>query len=230
MKLTWLGHGCWRIDTGDGSLLLDPFLDDCPTSPVKAEEVALGEHDYILLSHGHFDHVADAAAIAQRTQATLVAVPEITSWFQKQHGVQKTLDMNIGGKVQLACATVKMTPALHSSQLPDGSYGGNPVGFVVEAGGRRAYFACDTGLFSDMSLIGEEQLDIAIVPIGDHYTMGPDDAVRAIKRLQPRIAAPAHYNTWPPIAQDAEAWAEQVRVQTTAQPTVIEPGGVIDVS
>ncbi len=226
MKLTWLGHGGWSIAVADQVVLLDPFLDDCPTAVCKAADVAA---DVVLLSHGHFDHVADAAAIVKRTGACLIATPEITGWFQKHHGVEKTIDMNIGGTVKLPFGSVKMTPAWHSSQLPDGSYGGNPVGFIVQAEGKRVYFACDTALFSDMRLIGAGGLDAAVVPIGDHYTMGPEDAVQAIKLLQPRQAVPAHYNTWPPIAQDAAAWAEQIRVQTTAEPCIVEPGGVIEV-
>lgn len=220
-QLTWLGHGSWLLDTGNHSILLDPFLNDSPTSPVKAEDLS---PDYILISHGHFDHLSDAASIANRTQAPLVAIYEIAEWFQKQHGVANTVAMNLGGAVQLPFGSVKMTNALHSSQLPDGSYGGNPAGFLVVLEDVTLYFACDTALFGDMQLIGQAGVDIAVLPIGDLFTMGPDDAVAATKLIQPKRVLPAHYNTWPPIEQDAEAWAAKVREQTDAEPIVIEPG------
>ena len=134
-ELTWLGHGSWSIKTGSHSILLDPFLDDNPSSPVKADDV---EADYILVSHGHFDHVADVASIANRTQATVVAVFEIAQWFGQKHRVENTTGMNLGGGIDLPFGRVKMTPAWHSSQLPDGSYGGNPGGFLLTlADGRR---------------------------------------------------------------------------------------------
>ena len=124
---------------------------------------------------------------------------------------------------------MKMTLAFHSSQLPDGSYGGNPAGYVLEAGEARIYFACDTALFSDMQLIGELGFDAAVLPIGDLFTMGPDDSVRAVQFLKPEKVLPAHYNTWPPIEQDAAAWAEMIRSQTAAQPIVIQPGETVDI-
>ena len=126
--------------------------------------------------------------------------------------------------MQLPFGSVKMTNALHSSQLPDGSYGGNPAGFLVTLEEVTLYFACDTALFGDMQLIGQAGIDIAVLPIGDLFTMGPDDAVAATKLIQPKRVLPAHYNTWPPIEQDAEAWAAKVREQTDAEPIVTEPG------
>ncbi|MCP4813845.1 MAG: metal-dependent hydrolase, partial [Planctomycetaceae bacterium] len=142
--VTWLGHGSWSIKTENGTILLDPFLDDSPTAPVKAADV---EADYILVSHGHFDHVADVAAIANRTGATVAAVVEIGQWFQDQHGVENTIQMNLGGGVTLPFGHLKMTLAHHSSQLPDGTYGGNPAGFLLTIEGKKIYFACDTALF-----------------------------------------------------------------------------------
>jgi len=136
--------------------------------------------------------------------------------------------MNLGGAINLPFGRVKSTLAHHSSTLPDGSPGGNPGGFLLAlADGKKIYFACDTALFGDMALIGEEGLDLAVLPIGDRFTMGPDDSIRAIKLLKPKRVAPAHYNTWPPIAQDAQAWAARARSETAAQPIVIEPGGKI---
>jgi L-ascorbate metabolism protein UlaG (beta-lactamase superfamily) len=222
--LTWLGHCTWSIKTAGQTILLDPFLDENPAAPVKSEEV---EADFILVSHGHFDHVADVAAIAHRTGATVVAIYEIAEWFSNKHGVKSTLGMNIGGGVDLPFGRVKLTPALHSSQLPDGCNGGNPGGFLLTLPEGKIYFACDTGLFSDMRLIGAAGIDLAVLPIGDLFTMGPDDSIEAIRLIQPRRVVPSHYNTWPPIAQDAQAWAQRVRQETAAEPLVLPPGGTV---
>ncbi len=221
--LTWLGHGTWLIETDDTKILLDPFLDDNPASPVKAADV---EADYILISHGHFDHIADAVPIAKRTGAQVIAIFEIAQWLSQQ-GVENTLGMNIGGSVPLPFGQVTMTIAYHSSVLPDGTYGGNPAGFVLTIDRKRIYFACDTALFEDMVLIGKPRLDLAVLPIGDLFTMGPVESLRAIELLAPMMVAPAHYNTWPPIEQDVEEWALNVRHVTTAQPRVVPPGGKI---
>jgi L-ascorbate metabolism protein UlaG (beta-lactamase superfamily) len=221
--LTWLGHGTWLIEADGTKILLDPFLDENPSSPVKAADV---EADYILVSHGHFDHIADAVPIAKRTGATVIAVFEIAQWLNKQ-GVENTLAMNVGGSVTLPFGKVTMTIAYHSSVLPDGTYGGNPVGFVLTIARKRIYFACDTALFEDMKLIGTDRIHLAVLPIGDLYTMGPSDSVRATELLAPTMVAPAHYNTWPVIEQDAEEWALTVRHVTTAQPRVVAPGGKI---
>jgi L-ascorbate metabolism protein UlaG (beta-lactamase superfamily) len=221
--LRWLGHGCWLINTAGKTLLLDPFLNDSPTAPVKADAV---EPDFLLISHGHFDHVADAAGIANRTNATVVASYEVCDWLGKQ-GVKNLQQMNVGGAIDLPFGRVKMTIAHHSSMLPDGTNGGNPGGFLLTLEDGKIYFACDTGLFYDMKLIGAAGIDLAILPIGDRFTMGPDDSVEAVKLLEPRRVAPAHYNTWPPIEQDAAAWAARVRSETKAEPIVLEPGGTI---
>ncbi|MEX2112466.1 MAG: metal-dependent hydrolase [Pirellulales bacterium] len=221
--LRWLGHGCWLIDTAGKSILLDPFLNDSPTAPVKADAV---QPDFILVSHGHFDHIADAAGIAARSGATVAASFEVCEWLGKQ-GAANLQHMNLGGAIDLPFGRVKMTVAHHSSVLPDGTYGGNPGGFLLTLADATIYFACDTALFSDMKLIGGVGLDLAVLPIGDRFTMGPDDSIEAIKLLAPRRVAPAHYNTWPPIAQDAQAWAARVRSETQAEPIVLEPGGTI---
>lgn len=221
ISLTWLGHATWMIDIGDQKILLDPFITDNPAAPVKTEEVTA---DAILISHGHFDHVADAAAIANKNDATVVAIYEIASWFSQNHGVKNTIGMNIGGQTKLDSCTVKMTNAIHSSQLPDGSDGGNPAGFVVSAEGKNIYFACDTALFSDMQLIGKQGIDLAVVPIGDLFTMGIQDSIEAIKLINPKQVLPTHFNTWPPIEQDSAAWAELVKSKTSAQPLVLQPG------
>ncbi len=221
IELTWLGHGSWTMKVGETNVLLDPFLDDNPVASCQAADLVA---DFILVSHGHFDHVADVAPIANRTSATVVANFETAEWFKAKHGVQNTVGMNLGGGVNLPFGRVIMTTAHHSSQLPDGSYGGNPAGFVVEAAERKVYFACDTALFSDMRLIGESGIDLAVLPIGDLFTMGPADAVLATQLIKPKRVAPAHYNTWPPIQQDAEAWANMIRAETESEPIVLQPG------
>jgi L-ascorbate metabolism protein UlaG (beta-lactamase superfamily) len=223
-SLTWLGHGSWAIATGKHHLLLDPFLDDSPTSSCKSGDV---KADYILVSHGHYDHVADVAKIAKRTGATIVAAYEITDWFGKQ-GLQKSEPMNIGGGIALPFGRLKMTPAWHSSTLPDGTPGGNPGGFLLSLPEGNVYFACDTGLFGDMKIIGAAGLELAVLPIGDRFTMGIDDSIEAIKLLAPRRVAPSHYNTWPPITQDAAKWAARVKAETSAEPIVLEPGGKME--
>ncbi len=223
-SLRWLGHGCWLINTGGKTLILDPFLNDSPTAVVKADQV---KADYVLVSHGHFDHVADAASIAKRCGATVVSNFEICEWLGKQ-GVKSAEPMNLGGGISLPFGRVKLTIAHHSSELPDGTGGGNPSGFLLSLAEGNVYFACDTGLFDDMKHIGAAGLALAVLPIGDRFTMGPDDALEAVKLLEPRRIAPSHYNTWPPIAQDAHAWASRVRAETRAEPIVLEPGGSIE--
>ena len=223
--ITWFGHNCWSLETGGATILLDPFLDENPTAPTSAAAV---KADFMLVSHGHFDHIADAVKIAKRTGATVLANFEVGQWLGKK-GVaeEKIVGMNPGGGVRQPFGHVKFTVAHHSSSMPDGSYGGVPGGFVLTLEGARVYFACDTALFLDMKLIGAGGLDLAVVPIGDLYTMGPEDSIDAVKLLGPKRVAPCHYNTWPPIAQNALAWAERVRSQTAAEPIVLEPGGKI---
>ncbi|MCH2114092.1 MAG: metal-dependent hydrolase [Pirellulales bacterium] len=221
-EITWLGHSCFAVHTGDHRLVIDPFLDDSPTAPVKAAHIAA---EYILLTHAHFDHLADATAIAGRTGATVVANFEIGEWLKTQ-GVDETkiLAMNTGGSSHLPFGRVKMTSAQHSSSLPDGTYGGVAGGFDLSLPEGRAYFAGDTALNLDMKLIGLGGLKLAVLPIGDLFTMGPDDSIDAIKFLNPERVVPCHYGTWPPIEQDVQAWADGVRAQTAAEPIVLEPG------
>ena len=221
-ELTWLGHASWQLKTSEHTILVDPFLDDSPTAPVKSADVMA---DFILVSHGHYDHIADAAKIANRTGALVVSNYEITTWLAKQHHVEHTLGGNLGGGAELPFGRVKLTLAFHSSSLPDGSNGGNPCGFLITLkDSRKIYFACDTGLFGDMALIGRGGLDVAVLPIGDLFTMGPDDALEAVKLLQPNRVVPSHFGTWPPIAQDPEKWGQRVRAETKSEPIVLKPG------
>jgi L-ascorbate metabolism protein UlaG (beta-lactamase superfamily) len=222
--LRWLGHGCWLVNTAGHTLIIDPFLNDSPTAPVKADAV---KPDFILVSHGHFDHVADAAGIANRTGATVISNYEICEWLGKQ-GVKNTQPMNLGGGIDLPFGRVKSTIAHHSSVLPDGTSGGNPGGFLLTVADGKIYFSCDTGLFYDMKLIGAAGIDLAVLPIGDRFTMGPDDAVEAVKLIAPRRVVPSHYNTWPPIAQDTAPWVARIKAETKAEPIILAPGGTIN--
>jgi L-ascorbate metabolism protein UlaG (beta-lactamase superfamily) len=225
-RVQWLGHACLLFESDGTHVLVDPFLTDNPAAATTADKVPA---DFILVSHGHGDHVGDAIAIAKRTGATVICNYEISEWLHKQ-GVQKVHGQQHGGGHTFPFGRVKLTLAFHGSALPDGSNGGNPAGFLITfKDGKKVYDAADTGLFGDMRLIGEEGIDLAILPIGDNYTMGPDDAVRAVKLVMPRKVMPIHFNTWPLIAQDANAWAARVRQETQAQAVVLKPGEWTDV-
>jgi L-ascorbate metabolism protein UlaG (beta-lactamase superfamily) len=219
-KFTWYGHATLGIETARYKVLIDPFFSGNPAASTTADKV---QADYILVSHGHGDHVGDTLAIAKRTGAKVISNHEIAGWLSKQgvdaHG------QHIGGGYHHPFGYLKLTQALHGSALPDGSYGGNPAGFLLTTNdGQKIYTACDTGLFGDMRLIGEEGIDLAVLPIGDNYTMGPEDALRAVKLLTPRRVVPVHYNTWDLIGQDARAWAKRVEAETNAEVHVLKPG------
>jgi L-ascorbate metabolism protein UlaG (beta-lactamase superfamily) len=225
-RVRWLGHACLLLESDGKSVLIDPFLNGNPSAAARPTEIT---PDFILVSHGHGDHLGDTVDIARRTGATVVSNYEISEWL-KQKGVAKVHGQQHGGSFAYDFGRVKLTQAFHGSALPDGSYGGNPCGFLMYLkDGKKVYDAADTGLFGDMRLIGEEGLDLAILPIGDNFTMGPDDALRAVKMLQPKKVLPIHYNTWPLIAQNADAWAQRVRQETQAQPVVLKPGEWVDV-
>ena len=220
---TWYGHATLGLTVDSYRLLVDPFFTGNPAAAVTADEV---QADYILVSHGHGDHVGDAVAIAKRTGALVISNAEISDWFNKQ-GV-KAHAQHLGGGYAHPFGYLKLTLALHGSALPDGSNGGNPCGFLLTTQGKKIYLAGDTGLFGDMRLIGEEGVDLAVVPIGDNYTMGPDDALRAVKLLQPKHVIPIHYSTWDLLAQDAAAWAKRVESETSAKAHVIKLGGTFE--
>ncbi|MFM7118179.1 MAG: metal-dependent hydrolase [Planctomycetota bacterium] len=220
IQITWFGHATWQIQAPPHWIIVDPFFDENPVCEKAAEKV---ECDYILLTHGHFDHVADAVSIAKRTGAEVLCNYEISNWLLKQ-GVASVVGMNLGGSFKTKFGSVKMTPALHSSMLPDGTDGGLAGGFILESGNNRIYFAGDTALFSDMSLIARKPIDVAILPIGDLFTMGVEDSIEAIKLLKPEYVLPSHYGTWPPIHQDVKDWANRVKAQTSAVPIVLKSG------
>lgn len=224
VKITWYSHACFLIETDGTRLLTDPFLTGNPLAPVRADKV---EADYILVSHGHGDHVGDAAPIAKRTGATLISNFEIQNWFVGQ-GVENAHPQHIGGGYDYPWGRVKLTIAHHGSALPDGTYGGNPAGFLFYLEGKKIYHACDTGLFYDMKLIGEEGIDLAILPIGDNFTMGPGDALRAVKLIEPTQVVPIHYDTFDVIKQDPHAWARRVESETSATVVVMKPGDTFE--
>jgi len=218
---TWYGHAAIGLETAGFHILVDPFLSGNPVAVVGPDDVAA---DFILVSHGHGDHVGDTVPIARRTGAQVISNFEIAGWFEGK-GL-KTHGQHIGGGHQYPFGYLKLTQALHGSELPDGSNGGNPAGFLLTTlDGKKLYLAQDTGLFGDMRLIGEEGIDLAVLPIGDNYTMGPDDALRAVKLLQPKHVIPIHFNTFDLIVQDGVAWARRVMEETQAQVHVLKPGG-----
>ncbi|UOQ65187.1 metal-dependent hydrolase [Hymenobacter volaticus] len=225
MQLTYYGHSCFLLETGGSKVLFDPFISPNPL----AKDVAIDQIDaqFILLSHGHADHVADAEAIGKRTGAEVVGMAEVVGWFG-QKGLKANYAMNIGGKVSLPFGTVKMVAALHSSSMPDGSYGGIAAGFVVEAEGKTFYFAGDTALTYDMKLLGEQyKLDFALLPIGDNYTMGIDDALIAADWTGANKIIGMHYDTFPPITIDQEA-AKQKATQAGKELLLLKIGETIN--
>lgn len=227
MKLQYLGHAGVRLRSrhnGDATeLLIDPFITGNPSTPV---EVADLHPDYVVVTHAHGDHWGDTPELARRTEATVIGTAEIAHYATgaglKSHG------MNIGGQHRFPFGMVRLTMAWHSSSFPDGSYGGMPTGVVLEFGGKRIYHSGDTALFSDMSLIGRLELDLAFLPIGDNYTMGPDDALEAVKLLRPKTVVPIHFNTFPLLAQDAEAFKTRVEAETSATCLVLKPGQEVE--
>ena len=221
--ITWFGHATFGLETGGYEILVDPFFSGNPAAKRSADSVSA---DYILVTHGHGDNVGDTAEIAKRTGATVISVVEVTRWLGASQGVEKVHGQHLGGGFRHPFGYLKLTMALHGSSMPDGSYGGNPAGLLLTTNdNKKIYIAGDTGLFGDMKLIGEEGIDLAVLPIGDNYTMGPDDALRAVKLLQPAHVIPVHYNTWDLIQQEPRAWCERVAAETDAQPHLIDPDG-----
>src|SRR5690606_14816844 len=221
VRFTWLGHSAFAFEFDGHKALLDPFLTGNPLVAANADSV---EAEIIFLTHAHGEHISDAIAIAKRTGAKIVSNYEIATWAENR-GVE-ALSLSTGGGYDFGFVHAKPTLAFHSSSFPDGRYGGDPNGFIFTTkSGQRVYFAGDTALFSDMKLIGEEGIDIAFLPVGDNYTMGPEDSLKAIRLIQPKLVVPMHYNTFPLIMIDVAGWANRVSSETDAQPIVLDPGG-----
>lgn len=194
MNITYYGHSCFGVETGGKHLLFDPFI--TPNELARHVDATKVKADYILISHGHEDHIADAVSIAKRTGAKVVCSWEIHVWLNKQ-GVNNTHPMNTGGKWKFDFGNVKCVAAVHSSGLPDGTYGGNPMGFIVETAGANFYYAGDTALTYDMKLIGEyRNIDFAFLPIGDNFTMGVDNAIIASQFINCKKIIGMHYDTF----------------------------------
>ncbi len=196
MKTIFYGHASVGLQTGGKTLLFDPYIS--PNPMAKHIDINTLKPDYILVSHGHGDHVADVAAIQKNSGAKVVCIAEIAGWFGNQ-GIDNTHGMNIGGGFDFEFGRVKMVYALHSSSMPDGAYGGNPAGFIIYSEGKKIYYAGDTALTYDMKLLADENLDWAFLPIGDNYTMGADDAIKACGFINCKNVIGIHYDTFPVI-------------------------------
>jgi L-ascorbate metabolism protein UlaG (beta-lactamase superfamily) len=224
MKLTWFGHSAFMLDDGEHVVLLDPFISDNPVSDVDHTTLS---PQTILLTHAHNDHVGDTVEIAKRSGATVIATFELANWIASQ-GVENTIGGNHGGTVTFAGGSAKFTPAWHTSSHTDSDGNvvapGLPAGFIIHFGGRTIYASGDTALFLDMQLIGEVHPDIALLSIGDHFTMGPDDAFRAVTLIRPGTVVPSHYDTFPPIEQDAEKFKQRVEAETASRVLIMQPG------
>lgn len=226
MRVTYFGHSCFRVELAGVRLVFDPFLSE---NPVLRTDPATVPCDYVLCSHAHSDHICDALTLARLHRATLVAPYELAEHFAAQ-GVP-TIDLMPGGGVDLPWGRLQMTPAVHSSALELGAGKtqnmGLASGYLIKAAGLNLYHAGDTALFGDMSLIGRHGLDLALVPIGDFYTMGPADALYALDLLRPRLTVPMHYNTFPNIRVDPAAFARDAGT-AGHRVHVLKPGDLLD--
>lgn len=207
MKLRYFSHSSFQIITDAGHIILiDPFLDDNPTSPVKSADLAA---DFIVLTHAHGDHLGDGFKIAKRTKALFICVNELANYCIAKGF--RAHNMHIGGAHNFAFGRLKFTIAHHGSMTPDNTYGGEPAGVVITADGKSIYHTGDTGLFYDMKLIGEmTPIDYMLLPIGDNFTMGITDAVKAVELANPKVAIPIHFNTFPVIAADPDEFRKKV--------------------
>jgi len=220
MEIRFLGHAAFALEHDGVTVLIDPFLTGNPKAAAGAEEVAA---DAILLTHGHGDHLGDTVAIAKRTGASVLAIVEIAEELRGD-GLENVHDPNLGGTVSFAWGTAKLVPAWHTSTTPKGTVN-TPAGLIVEIGGSTVYHLGDTSLFGDLELIGRRHaIDVALIPIGGHYTMDREDAVEAARMIGARQVIPCHYDTFPPIVTDAQAFAADVENSTASEVIVLAPG------
>jgi L-ascorbate metabolism protein UlaG (beta-lactamase superfamily) len=220
MQIRFLGHAAFALEHDGKTILVDPFLSGNPKAAATADEVAA---DAIFLTHGHGDHLGDTVAIAKRTGATVVAIVELAGELTEA-GLENVMDPNIGGTVDLGWASVRLTPAWHTSTTPGGTVN-TPAGLVIEFGDKRVYFAGDTALFSDLALPAKRgHIDLAVIPIGGHYTMDRFDAVVAADLIKADQIIPCHYDTFPPIETDAQAFKSDVQNAGHAEVIVLDPG------
>jgi L-ascorbate metabolism protein UlaG (beta-lactamase superfamily) len=222
MDIRFLGHACFELSEGDTRILIDPFLSGNPKASVGPDDV---DPTHIFLTHGHGDHYGDIVDIAKRTSAQVVAIVEIANELGEE-GVENVSDPNIGGTVVFDGGWVRLTPAWHTSTTPKGAVN-TPAGLVINLGGQTVYHLGDTSLFSDLALPKQrDDLDVALMCIGGHYTMDPVDGAVAAELVGAKQVIPCHYDTFPPIEQDANAFKSDVEARTDSEVVVLEPGGV----
>jgi L-ascorbate metabolism protein UlaG (beta-lactamase superfamily) len=221
MDIRFLGHACFELSDGDTSVLVDPFLTGNPKAAAQADDLNPGA---ILLTHGHADHLGDTVDIAKRAGCPVVAIVELANEIGS-NGVEQVFDPNIGGTVQFDWGWVKLTPAWHTAVTPSGTPH-MPAGLLIGIGGKTIYHLGDTALFSDLKLVAHRgnAIDVALVPIGGHYTMDRLDAVEAVKFVEPTTVIPCHYDTFPPIETDAEQFKSDVETDTAATVEILQPG------
>jgi len=223
-KLTFCGHACFLLEAGSNRVLIDPFLTGNPTASHTVDQIP--KVSAIVVSHGHGDHLGDAVEIAKRDSAPVVATYELATFCHQQGS--EAVAMNIGGRIDLGWGTVKLVPAWHSSSFQNSEgfiYTGMPTGILLTAQGKTVYHLGDTCLFSDLELISRRNgpIDVALIPIGDHFTMGIGDAIEACRMIHPHIAVPMHFNTFPPITQDHTFFAKGVQEQG-GKAVILKPG------